>query len=286
MSSAAQAWAWQVIRAGRSPTATCSLVLIRLADRADSEGQCWPGHECTARDLSIGERTVRESIAELRNRGLLVVEARTAANGRQISNLYRLPIDGRGADLATQAKSARGVGDIRQEEVANPAGCKRGRISPPLNQTMNLKDEQQPAPEFVLPVVVVLSQDLIDRGLLSKEEQKQLTELLIDAGEDAQAIADELSGALRARGRVGERGVKNALRFAAALLAAHKQLGISGITLTYAAEEKSLREARQAALLGQPHTQLAVHVEEPSRRAVPPPDAARAMLRRLKKGRH
>lgn len=281
MSSAAQAWAWQVIRAGLSPTATCSLVLIRLADRADSEGRCWPGHECTAQDLSVGERTVRESIATLRDRRLLLVEARTAADGRQISNLYKLPINNKVADFATSAKSARGGGEFRHEEVANSARFKRGRFSPPLNQTMNLKSEQQPAPDSELPVVV-LSQDLIDRGLLSKEERKQLTRIFLEAGQDAQAIADELSGALRARGRVGERGVKNALRFAVALLDAYKQLGFAGITLTYAAEEKSLREARQAALSVQPKNQLNV---EPSGRAVPPPDAARAMLKRLKKGR-
>lgn len=281
MSNAAQAWAWQVIRAGLSPTATCSLVLIRLADRADSEGWCWPGHECTAQDLSVGERTVRESIATLRGLRLLVVESRAASNGRQISNLYKLPINDRVAEFAIPAKSARGGGGIRQGEVANSAGFKRWRNSPPLNQTRNPKTEQQPSADCAPAVVVVFSKDLIDRELLSKEEQKQLIEILVEAGEDAQAIADELAGALRARGRVGERGVKNALRFTAALLAAHRQ-GDKGTRLTYAAEEKSLRDARQAAELGRPKTQPVA--EEPSRRVVPPPDAARALLARLKKG--
>lgn len=92
MSSAAQAWAWRAIAGGVCKTASSSLVLLRLADRADTDGVCWPGHECTARDLALGERTVRQALVELQAAGLVVARARFDGSGRQKSNLYELRI--------------------------------------------------------------------------------------------------------------------------------------------------------------------------------------------------
>ena len=112
MSSAATAWAWAAIAAGKCKTASSSLVLLRLADRADPEGVCWPGHDRTSRDLALGGRTVRQALVELQAAGLVIARARFDAAGRQRSNIYQLQIGV--ADSATPlAKSAEGGGEIR-----------------------------------------------------------------------------------------------------------------------------------------------------------------------------
>ncbi len=88
------AWAWSQIAAGRVPGGPgAALVLLRLADRADPEGKCWPGHQRTAADLNLAQSTVRSSIRSLESVGLLAVEAREV-EGRDASNLYHLHIDG------------------------------------------------------------------------------------------------------------------------------------------------------------------------------------------------
>ena len=93
MSAKAMAWAWSQIAAGRVPGGPgAALVLLRLADRADPEGKCWPGHQRTAADLQVAQSTVRSAIRALESVGLLAVEAREV-EGRNFSNLYFLAVD-------------------------------------------------------------------------------------------------------------------------------------------------------------------------------------------------
>lgn len=93
MSAAALAWAFAAIEIrGDGLTAAMKLVLLRLADRADPQGLCWPGHERTARDLNLSESTVRGAIAALARAGFLDVIRRRDADGRDKPNLYRLHV--------------------------------------------------------------------------------------------------------------------------------------------------------------------------------------------------
>lgn len=94
MSVAAQAWAFAMIageRVGRS--ASTKLVLIRLADRADPSGTCWPGYERTAVDLDMAPSTVAAAIRELESRGLLRTERTRDAAGRDLHNIYHLRLE-------------------------------------------------------------------------------------------------------------------------------------------------------------------------------------------------
>ena len=94
MSSIAVAWAFVSIEErGGELTAAMKLVLLRLADRADPRGVCWPGHERTAYDLKLSASTVRAAIAALARAGLLEVIRRRDADGRDKPNLYQLHID-------------------------------------------------------------------------------------------------------------------------------------------------------------------------------------------------
>lgn len=65
------------------------LVLLALADRANDDGECWPGRESLATKCSIGLRTIDGHILSLQKKGLLAVEHRR--DGKKIkTNLYRL----------------------------------------------------------------------------------------------------------------------------------------------------------------------------------------------------
>lgn len=79
MSAAAMAWAWEIVKSGGQPIA--SLVLLRLADRADPEGVCWPGHRRTASDLNVSQRQVQRVIKDLAALGLITVEERPGRAG-------------------------------------------------------------------------------------------------------------------------------------------------------------------------------------------------------------
>jgi len=81
-------------------------------------------------------------------------------------------------------------------------------------------------------------------------------------------MADELAGALRARGRVGERGIKNPVLFV-------KALG-QATNLTYAPGERALREARARVAEW-------ANVQGPQQQGTPMPAATRDLMERLRR---
>jgi DNA-binding transcriptional regulator YhcF (GntR family) len=85
MSNSALNWAWSVgdLRAAEK------LVLIRLADRADSKGRCFPGLDSLAADCGVHRTTVVRAVRELEKRDLLSVSRR---GGRSKSNRYQLKL--------------------------------------------------------------------------------------------------------------------------------------------------------------------------------------------------
>jgi len=145
--------------------------------------------------------------------------------------------------------------------------CARVPVQPGIGGAGVLKERVKEKEKQQQPVVV-FSPDLRERGLLAKEEQEQVNAVLAQSSGDAQELADELGGALRARGRVGERGIRNPALFVRALT----QAG----SLTYASAERALREARaRADGRAQAHEQRGG--------AVPVPPAARELMERLRR---
>lgn len=92
-----------MIAAGLVPTSTARVVLLKLADRADDQGKCWPGHERTARDCDISLRGARDAHAALEKARILLVERRQDTAGRDLPNVYRLPIFGAAGEGANFA---------------------------------------------------------------------------------------------------------------------------------------------------------------------------------------
>lgn len=68
------------------------MLLLKLADRANDDGECWPGQQALARHCSMSERAVRDNLGRLVERGILVVIHRNYGTVRKTS-IYRLDLD-------------------------------------------------------------------------------------------------------------------------------------------------------------------------------------------------
>ncbi|QND84586.1 Helix-turn-helix domain-containing protein [Chromobacterium vaccinii] len=106
------------------------MILIALADRANDEGECWPGQEELAKKGSMSPRSVVNHIDWLEDHGLLKVERRQKGNQRQ-SNRYTVTLDsfipGGGVTKLESADSAHAA-----VAHANPA---HARVAPPKVQS-------------------------------------------------------------------------------------------------------------------------------------------------------
>ncbi|WP_434575024.1 helix-turn-helix domain-containing protein [Pseudomonas sp. Z3-6] len=69
------------------------LVLIKLADNASDQGECWPSYQHIADQCEIGRSTVKLHIRELEKAGLLRREYRRKGELNQ-SNVFHLSLDG------------------------------------------------------------------------------------------------------------------------------------------------------------------------------------------------
>ena len=88
------AWGWQIVFSGILQNRTSAkLVLLRICDRADSDGICWPGHGKTAKELRFSKTTVKESIKLFEELNLLHKKHRRSEEGDPSSNLYILHLD-------------------------------------------------------------------------------------------------------------------------------------------------------------------------------------------------
>ncbi len=69
------------------------LVLVKLADNANDQGESWPSVPYIAEQCEISERSVQNHINALVKMGLVRVESRKSANGLNQSNIYHLCLD-------------------------------------------------------------------------------------------------------------------------------------------------------------------------------------------------
>lgn len=69
------------------------LILLKLADNASDQGECWPSHQHIADLCEVSKSTVRKHIKELCESGLLKITHRDGPKGNS-SNLYHLTLGG------------------------------------------------------------------------------------------------------------------------------------------------------------------------------------------------
>ncbi|OAC27793.1 replication protein from phage [Escherichia coli] len=74
------------------------LVLIKLADNASDQGECWPSYQHIADQCEISKRSVMNHIAALCDSGLVKKVTRKGEKGNS-SNIYLLHLDGAGDSL-------------------------------------------------------------------------------------------------------------------------------------------------------------------------------------------
>ena len=74
------------------PTPSAKLVLLKLADHANDEGECWPSQGHIAADCGLTRETVNRQIKVLTEAGLLRIEHRLNGTG-QLPNRYFLRCD-------------------------------------------------------------------------------------------------------------------------------------------------------------------------------------------------
>lgn len=76
------------------------LVLLKLADNANDQGECWPAVQYIAEQCEISKRSAQNHIQQLVKDGLVRIEERKAENGLNRSNVYHLVLNSYGADAA------------------------------------------------------------------------------------------------------------------------------------------------------------------------------------------
>ena len=86
MSIAALNWAWSQ----ECPNAPSKLVLLALADKANEEGECWPGMDTVAAMAGVSQRQVSTHLGRLEQAGLVVRKRRRSSLGRLGRNVYHL----------------------------------------------------------------------------------------------------------------------------------------------------------------------------------------------------
>jgi hypothetical protein len=89
MSNTALTWAWTA-----AVSATCKLVLVNLADRADDDSKCWPSLARIATDTGLTERSARAALTALERASLLRREYRSKQSTR-----YCLAMGERGSPI-------------------------------------------------------------------------------------------------------------------------------------------------------------------------------------------
>ena len=94
------------------------MLLLALADRANDDGECWPGQDELARKGSMSPRSVVNHLNWLEDHGLIVKERRQKGNSRQ-SNRYTVTLDGYAPD-----------GGLRNLECANRAHANPAHANP------------------------------------------------------------------------------------------------------------------------------------------------------------
>ena len=66
----------------RGLTPTQKIILVRLADRADQNGHCFPGHESLADDCGLSVRTVRDMLWVIQTKGHLTIQEEACRSAR------------------------------------------------------------------------------------------------------------------------------------------------------------------------------------------------------------
>lgn len=86
MSFQAQNWAVRI----KTGSHVLKAILLQIANYADEKGECYPSQGRLAADLEMGERTVRDALQKLEDKGIITRTRRNGDDGYRTSDLIRL----------------------------------------------------------------------------------------------------------------------------------------------------------------------------------------------------
>ena len=250
-------WAWQ---APLPPGP--KIVLLALADIADDEGICWPGHRSLAAKCSVTVRTVQRTIAALQAQGQLLIEPRYRQDGSRSSNRYRLPIE-TPHDKLSWGDDAGVVGPPTPTSWPPDAGVgARTTTEPSL-------DPSQPLQAPASGDVVVDNSNLVFPPRIT-ESQRTAMRHQLDAlpRPTAQQILDELAG------RMQRSEVKNPVGYASTLIRRARdgsfapELALAVADARHRREEDLRQRAEQEAAALRVLRETPVTLPEPLREAL------------------
>lgn len=106
------------------------LVLLKLADNANDQGECWPSYQHIADQCEIGRSTVKSHVRALEEMGMLRREYRRNGDQNQ-SNLFHLRLD----EKEYKQPSKSGAGAAPGQELPPESVT---LLNQSMNQSMNL----------------------------------------------------------------------------------------------------------------------------------------------------
>ena len=139
MSHKAITWAWE------QPVACARdrLILMALADRACTQGECYPKQEVLAEKDMCSVASVQRSLKRLIASGLVAVKRRGGTGNGRWANLYKLPVavivkqPAENAELQENLRElAKPQSDVLPSNAANEGGLNGSHVTyqPSLNQ--------------------------------------------------------------------------------------------------------------------------------------------------------
>lgn len=133
MSVEAMTWAWK-----QSIPNHMKIVLLALADHANSDGLCWPGQDGIAEKCSVKPRALRDSLSRLEAEGLIQRRKRRGAQGEYLSDSYQLPVQRQATAIGSALPSAAERTHGRQSNVSTG-----GSPLPPNRQRTTKEPSQE-----------------------------------------------------------------------------------------------------------------------------------------------
>ncbi|MCQ0987533.1 helix-turn-helix domain-containing protein [Jiella marina] len=210
MSHAATKWAFDQPEQHPDMKPGELVVLAVLADCHNPLHGCYPSHDYISARTNLSERSVRDQLARLRERGLIDWDGAREA-GRRGSNRYRLAFEG-DFQPANSAGSSTVIGDDGTEQTANSAGRAENDELPANSDSSTGKSRQfyrQILPPHIEePVKEPVKEPLRESAGASEDDRKRVERWLkkvhpkwpsyvADSAPKALAAAMELSEADR-----------------------------------------------------------------------------------------
>lgn len=112
------------------------LVLVKLADNASDQGECWPSYQHIADQCEIDRSTVRKHIKQLEAQGLLRIENREGPKGNS-TNLYFLNLWAVGQKSTLVGPESTGIGTQPTGGVG-PESTRTSHSSEPVKEPKTL----------------------------------------------------------------------------------------------------------------------------------------------------